>query len=194
MRRTLLSIFSVLLISCATSPSYQYLQGGERVDQPGVSFVLPAGQAWVALIRTTYDSGFRAEEMPKNNTLVVASSVFGIQPSASKEDFLKMMHEWRASEPNTGRFKIIRNTEQLYEGRQETCVIYKSASKDFGAEAKRGGEYSVFETIGMICVYPNKPDVGIRVELSRKALPETTYPNFEATGLALLQSVRFREF
>ena len=156
--------------------------------------MLPTGQRWAAIMRSTYQSAFGALEMPKNDTLIVSSSVYNVQPYASKEDFLKLVHEGRASEPSTGRFEIVRNTEQLYEGRPETCVIYRSASKDFGAEAKRGGQYSVLEMIGMHCVHPNKPNVGIQVELSRKAPPETTYPNFEAAGLALLQSVKFGAF
>jgi len=79
MRRTLLSIFGALLVSCVTFPSYQYLQGGERVDQPGVSFVLPAGQKWVAILRFVYQSAFGALGMPKNDTLIVSSSVYNVQ-------------------------------------------------------------------------------------------------------------------
>ena len=194
MHRILLITFCVLLVSCATSPSYQYVQGGERVNQPGVSFVLPAGHKWAAIMRTTYQSAFGALGMPKNDTVIVSSSVYNIKPPATKEDFLKEIQAGRNSEPNTGRFEVIRNDEQLYEDRPETCVLYKSASKDFGVDAKRGGQYSVLETIGMHCVYPNKPNVGIQVEFSRKAPPETTYSKFNDVGLAVLQSVKFGEF
>jgi hypothetical protein len=190
----MLFALGVLLASCAVSPSYQYHQGGERVDQPGLSFVLPSGHKWAAIIRSTYQSAFGALGTPRNDTLIVSTSVYNIKPLASKDDFLKMVHEGRASEPTTGRFEIIRNTEQLYEARSETCVLYKYASKDFGAEAKRGGQYPVLETEGMHCVHPSRPTVGIQVEFSRKAPPETTYPDFEETGLALLQSVKFGEF
>ena len=194
MYRKLLITFCVLLVSCAVAPSYQNMQGGERVNQPGVSFVLPAGHKWVAIIRTTYQSAFGALGMPKNDTVIVSSSVYSIKPPASKEDFLNEVHRGRSNEPDTGRFEMIRNSEKLYEDRPETCVIYRSASKDFGVEAKRGGQYSVLETIGMHCVYPNKPNVGIQVEFSRKAPPETTYPKFDDVGLTVLQSVKFGEF
>jgi len=194
MRRALVAPLSFVLISCATSPSYQYLQGGERVDQPGVSFVLPAGQSWAAMMRSTYQSAFGALGRPKNDTVIVSSAVYNIKPTASKEEFLKAVHEGRAGGPNTGRFEAIRNVEQLYEARPETCVLYKSASKDFGMEARRGGEYSVLEMIGMHCVHPSKPNVGIQVEFSRKAPPGTTHPDFEATGISVLQSVKFGAF
>ena len=194
MRHILISIVGLLAASCATSPSYQYLKGGETVDQPGISFVLPAGHNWAAIMRSTYQSAFGAMGMPRNYTIIVSSTVYNFQPTASKEEFLRLVREGRASEPKTGRFEEIRNTEQLYEDRSETCVIYRSSSKDFGAEAKRGGEYSVLETIGIHCVHPDNPNVGMQIEFSRKAPPETTYPSFEDEGLALIRSVKLGEF
>lgn len=194
MHRTLLFLLAVLLFGCVSVPSYQFLAGGQRVDQPGVSFVLPEGHKWAAIMRSTYQCAFGALGTPKNDTLIAGCNVYNIHPASSKEDFLKVVREGRTREPSTDRFERIRNTEQLYDGRPETCVIYRSASKDFGAEAKRGGQYSVLETIGMHCVHPSKPAVGIQVELSRKAPPDTSYSSFDAEGLALLQSVTFDAF
>lgn len=194
MLRIWLAGICLLLGSCVSTPNYQFIEGGERVDQPGVSFVLPPKHRWAAIIRTTYQAAFGALGMPKNDTLIVASSVYNIRPFATKEEFLSMVREGRANEPETGRFENLRNVEELYADRPETCVIYKSASKDFGAEAKRGGDYSVLEMVGMHCVHPDKPSVGIHVELSRKAPPGTTYPTLEADALSLLRSVRFGAF
>ncbi len=194
MRRTLLFLLSVTLVGCVSVPSYQFLDGGQRVDQPGVSFVLPEGHKWAAIMRSTYQCAFGALGTPKFDTLIVGCIVYDIQPASSKEDFLKKVQEGRSREPSTGRFETIRNSEQLYDERSETCVIYTSASKDFGAEAKRGGQYSVLETMGMHCIHPINPAVGIQVELSRKAPPGTSYPNFDADGVSLLKSVEFKAF
>lgn len=194
MPRISLAGICLLLGSCAGPPSYQFLEGGQRVDQPGVSFVLPSKHRWAAIIRTTYQGAFGALGMPKNDTLIVGYTVYNVKPFASKEEFLSIVREGRASEPETGRFERIRNTEALYGDRPETCVIYRSASKDFGVEAKRGGEYSLLEMIGMHCAHPDKPSVGIQVELSRKAPPHTTYPTLETDALSLLGSVRFGAF
>src|SRR5690606_788203 len=112
----------------------------------------------------------------------------------SKDAFLDVIRTARANEPKTGRFELIRNAENLYDARAETCVIYRAASKDFGVEGRRGGKYSVLETLGMHCIHPSRPQVGVHVELSRKAPPDTRYADFETEGLALLQSVTFGEF
>lgn len=146
-------------------------------------------------MRSTYQSAFGANEMPRNETLIVSTTVFNIPTNDSKQDFLAAVKKGRTqNEPQTGRFEVISNREELYGARPETCVVYQSAAKDFGVEAKRGGEYSIFETFGMDCIHPSKPSVGISVELSRKAPPGTTFPEFEAMASNLLQSVKFVAF
>lgn len=194
MRRTFFFLLSATLVGCVSMPSYQFLSGSQRVCQPGVSFVLPEGFKWGAIIRSTYQCAFGAFRTPKNETLIVGCTVYEIQPPSSKGNFLEVVREGRAREPSTGQFERMRNMEQLYAGRDETCVVYESAFKDSGVDAKRGGQYSVLETIGMHCVHPDNPNVGIQIELSLKAPPDTRHPNFNSLGIALLQSVTFDAF
>jgi len=193
MRFTWILLF-LATTSCATDPSYQYIRGGETVNQPGVSFVLPESRSWVAIIRSTYEAAFGASDMPKNDTLIVGVRIYNAPLYADKQEFLEAVKKDRGAGPEIGRFKIIRNNEELSSTRSETCVEHKSASKDFGVEAKRGGEYSILETYGMNCIHPIKPQVGVLVELSRKAPPGTKFPEFDAMAKALLRSAKFGEF
>ncbi len=78
-----------VITSCATTPSYQYIQGGETVDQPGVSLVLPEGRMWVAMMRSTYVAAFGASGMPNNETLIVGTRVYNAPPSTNKQEFLE---------------------------------------------------------------------------------------------------------
>jgi hypothetical protein len=195
MRSLLYLVLLAILSACVVAPRFDHLEGGQRVDQPGVSFVLPNGKPWFSIFRSTYQASFGRLDEPRKETFVVHVSVYNVpSPSPSKREFLKITKEGRANEPETGRFKEIRNNEELYEARSEICVIHKAVSKDYGAEAKRGGEYSVYDTFGMNCIHPDKPSVGILVELSRKAPPEITFPEFNTIGSALLESVKFGEF
>ena len=192
--RLVFLFFIFAITSCTTAPSYQYLRGGETVDQPGVSFVLPEGKSWIVMTRSTYQAVFGARQMPNDETLVVAVSVYNVPSSSNQEEFLEYIKKVRLAEPKTGRFQIIRNIETLYDGRPETCVMHESASKDFGIKAKRGGDYSIFETFGMNCIHPIKTSVGMHIELSRKAPPGTEFPEFDAMAQSLLESVKFGEF
>lgn len=190
----LLFVNSVLISACVTGPSYQEFWGGERVYQPGVSFELPTGKSWVAIIRTTYQAAIGSKDMPPNETLIVAAAVYDIPGYTTEDEFLRAVKAGRAEEPATGRFERIRLEERLYRERAETCVLHMSASNDYGVEARRAGRHTVYETYGMNCIHPDRPKVGIIVELSRKAPPGTVFPEFEIMGEQLLSSVEFGAF
>ena len=193
MRFTLLPLLLVVS-SCVTAPSYQFLPGGETVKQPGVSFVLPKGKSWAAFMRSTYEAAFFANPMPRNESLSVLSVVSNAPVITNKQGFLEHVKTGLSGGPETGRFERMKLNASLYEQRAEICVVYQSAEKDFGVEARRGGEYSVYETYGMFCIHPDNPKVKVRVELSRKAPPGTMFPEFDAMAQGLLKSVVFGAF
>jgi hypothetical protein len=189
----LLACLILFLTACAAPQSYQFIKGGDRVSQPGVSFVLPYDFQWTAMLRSTYNGSFGAFR-GKDDTLIVGYNVYNLEPFETEDEFLRNISKGRSSEPKTGRFERVRNKEELYTDRTETCMIYRSASKDFGVEARRGGEFTILDMVGMHCVHPIKKSVGVQVELSRKALPGKEYPALEAEALRLLSSVEFGEF
>jgi hypothetical protein len=188
---------AVILSACAGVPQHPQIPqiaGDERVTQPGFSFVVPANKSWSVLVQSTYQISLGAWGDNPNETLVVFANTFQVPASSSPQDFLAYIKSWRAAEPQTGRFEVVRNDEQLYTERSETCVKHEAEYKDFGVGAKRGGDYSVIQYVGMNCIHPNQPTVGILVELSRKAPPGIEYPQFKTMGSQLLKSVEFSAY
>lgn len=194
--RLILSFISAFALSaCVTAPSYQQFSGGTQVDQPGVSFVLPAEKSWSAIIRSGYQVSLGANERTNNETFIVSVQTYRIPAFSSSQKYLEFVKTSRtANDPDTGKFEIIRNHEELYAARTETCVKHESASKDFSASAVRKGSYTVLETFGMNCIHPNNPSVGVYIELSRKAPPDVAAPEFNEMGSRLLQSAKFNAF
>jgi hypothetical protein len=139
-----------------------------------------------------YQTVLAAGGRNSDETFIVATQIFQISNARSKEGFLKRVKEQRAAEPQTGRFETIKNREFLDHERTETCVRHIAASKDYGA--KRGTDFTIYETYGMNCIHPNNPDIGVFVELSRKAPPALSSEEFESLGNGLLRSVEFTQF
>lgn len=189
MRTLLFLVLTSLVTACASLPQHH---GGQRFVQPGVSFVPPAGSQWSLITLSTYQTVLATKGKIANESLIVIAQVFEIPPMSSKNDFLSYVKEGRANEPITGRFEAIKNQEILYEQREETCVKHQAATKDFGE--KRGGEYTIFETFGMNCIHPKNEKIGVFIEFSRKAPPETINEDFEQFGENLLKSVEFKDF
>lgn len=193
--RLILPFISVFALSaCVTAPSYQQFSGGSQVDQPGLSFVLPAEKSWSAILRSGYQVSLGANERTNNETLIVSVSTYRIPAFSSSQEYLEFVKTGRAAAPETGKFEVIRNHEELYAARSETCVKHGSASKDFSASAVRGESYTVLETFGMNCIHPKNPSVGVFIELSRKAPPDVAAPGFNEMGSRLLQSAKFNAF
>ena len=188
--RILFSLLSLFLLSaCVSLPQYP---GGQRVAVPGVSFVPPAGKQWSMIVGSTYQIALATYGKNSNETFVVFTQISQISSIGSKEDFLKLVKERRADEPQTGRFEAIKNREFLDDERTETCVRHIAASRDYGA--KRGADFTIYETYGMNCIHPNNPEVIVLVELSRKAPPDLASEKFESLGNNLLRSVEFTKF
>ncbi len=177
------------LSACATLSQLPQISGGKRIIQPGISFIAPENKSWSVLVRSTYQVTLGTAGDIPNETLIVSSSTYQIPTFSSPQEFLTYVKSGRAAEPQTGRFELIKNDEELYSSRSETCVKHEMESKDFGA--KRGGDYTLIEYFGMNCVHPKEPTVGIFVELSRKAPPGKEYLEFESMGSQLLKSVEF---
>jgi hypothetical protein len=164
---------------------------GDRVDQPGVSLSPPSGRIWYFLGRSTEQATLAARGSSNDETYVTAVSTYHLPSELSPEEFLAWVKAQRAAEPQTVRYELIRNDEQLYAERPEVCVKYRTTSKDYGA--KRGGEFPLFDTLGMHCIHPTSQRVGVLVEFSRKA-PTAADPSFDADGSRLLRSVAFTPF
>lgn len=189
MRILLLIISMSLLTACASLTQHP---GGQPFIQPGVSFTPPAGSQWSLAMLSTYQTILATKGKIANESLIVLTQLYQVPPFNSKDEFLNFVQKGRSGEPQTGRFETIKNHETLYEQREEICVKHIAASKDYGA--KRGGEYSIYETYGMNCIHPKNAKVGILIELSRKAPAGTSNDEFNQLGENLLKSVQFSDF
>jgi hypothetical protein len=164
---------------------------GQRIDQPGVSFTPSPERTWLYLVRSTYQALLRAEGSSTNETYVTAVNIYQLPSVLSPEQFLAHVKAERAAEPQTGRFETVSNNEQIYTQRPEVCVKHRTTSKDYGA--KRGGDFSVVDYLGMNCIHPNSERVGVFVEFSRKA-PAGADESFDDEGIRLMRSVTFSAF
>lgn len=192
MRPVVTAALALTMSACTAVALGPQVHGAQRVIQDGYSFVTPANKSWTVLVRSTYQVTLGARGENANETLIVSASTYQIPAFAGPQDFLAYVKSGRANEPKTGQFEILRNNEELYTDRSEICVRHETESKDFGA--KRGGDYTVIQYVGMNCIHPKNSAVGIFVELSRKALPGVEHPMFKTIGSQVLKSVEFSAY
>jgi hypothetical protein len=178
--------------ACSLGPQRPQIAGGQKITQAGYSFIVPGNKSWSVLVQSTYQITIGVVGDRPDETFIVSAATVQIPAFSTAQDFLAHVKAGRRAEPKTGRFEIIKNDEQLYTERSETCVKHETESKDFGA--KRGNDYSVIQYFGMNCIHPKNPTIGIFVELSRKAPPGVESPLFRTMGSQLLKSVQFSAY
>ncbi len=189
MRTIVIITLTLTLIACAVTP---HVPGGQKVSLAGISFIAPPNMTWFVMVESTYQVVLGTKRDNPNETLIVYVSTYQVPTFSKPEDFLAYVKSSRAGEPKTGRFEVMKNDEKLYKERVETCVEHETESKDYGA--KRGGKYTVIQYLGMNCIHPSNPAVGILIELSRKSPPGIKYPQFKTLGSNLLKSVEFNAY
>ena len=192
MRRIVVGFLLLTISACVAVPQGPQVAGGTRITQLGISFAVPEGRSWTVLVQSTYQAMLGARGNSPNETLITAIGTYNVPAFDVPEGFLNFVKSGRANEPKTGTFEVIRNDEQWYAERSETCVKHESAAKDFAA--KRGGAFTMIEYYGMNCIHPGNPSVGIFVEFSRKGPSGVEFPQFRAMGERLLKSVEFTSY
>jgi hypothetical protein len=144
------------------------------------------------MMDSTYQTVVAMNGKNHGESFVIAAQIVQISTFTDKNEFLKLVKKQRAEEPKTGRFEQISDLEAFDPERAEVCVRHTAVSKDFGA--KRGGTYTIYETLGMNCIHPYNPSIDVFIELSRKAPPGDESADFKRWGDELLRSVKFNKF
>lgn len=203
-----LLIFACLITLSACAPitiplplfsNSKHFEAGERVSPPGVSFTLPKGSDWMLAPNTKtkfsadislYPQAFyqHRKSRRKRQSLEIDIIKFSVQSySLSKEGFFDLVKAQRT--PKSGNIRVIKDSQEFYSSRSETCVIYKSAG-----EFVKPFRHTHIEEYGMSCIHPYNPSVGITIEWRRFYYPDSSFPGFNDIGEALFKSVTFREF
>lgn len=127
--------------------------------------------------------------------MIINVSLYKVPKFESNEAFLSAVKKARVNEPQTGRFKVISNSESLTNFKESTCVIYKSSSEDHAAKTANGlSKNMLLENTGYNCLHPKNKSVGVNIEYSIRRYPDSTYESFENKTNAFFNNIEFIEF
>ena len=189
----LLSLVGILLSACVSRPNFEQIRGNSQaLHQAGITFSPPSNYLWNIMRQYTYETVLAVKNEESQETLLTVISIFNLPKLKSADDLLSFIKSNEEKSPKTNRFETIEESLTPYNYKNAKCVKKNFSKKDYGA--KRNGKYTIFEVYGMYCIHPYKEDIGVNIELSRKA----PFPNknelFIGWGEELLQSVTFEPF
>ncbi len=187
-----------LLGNGPTANNNYFFKNGSTINtSSGLSFVVPQKYQWYPMGVQTYQY-LIAARVEKNVTLVAGSGgVSNAGPIDTGDKLLEAVQKRMSGvdDPKTYRFEKIKESQfaQITSQDQAVCVRYGSTSKDLGVDAKRGGDYSILEIVGLACLHPLRPVI-VDVQYTRKAPPDVKSEAFESEADEFLKSIKFREF
>ncbi len=192
MKRIIIYLFCLLSASCVSVPNFDTVRGNnkQRIAIAGASFIPSGDMVWIIEKHHTYQATLFNRY--QDETLAIALETFNLSNETDKENFLSFIKEQDKQSPKTGRFERLNQSFEPYNHQNAQCVKHIASSKDYGA--KRDGEYTIFEVYGMYCIHPHNNDIGIFIQLSRKAPFSQKTELLNTWGQDLLDSVVFKPY
>jgi len=71
------------------------------------------------------------------------------------------------------------------------CVRYQQNYEDHGLKNLRKNDYVKVKNIGLVCMHPENPDVGIDISYKEKYIASANPPSYQAEGEKFLTSLTF---
>jgi hypothetical protein len=184
----------LVLTSCAQQGFHRISDPSTRVDVSGVSVLPPQEPDWQILQRSTFQLAL-GKRGPQPDATYIASVILYKLPDVDSEvQFLKLISERRLSEPDTGRFRIVKNAEEMSHHSEVYCVKYHTISEDQAARTSSGPRSMLSEMRGYHCQHPKNKNVGVNFQYSHRHYPGDEDPLIEKKAAEFLGDVKFIAF
>jgi hypothetical protein len=186
-----LSAFLLILQACAHAQPQMVGRDG-RIGISGVSLQPPREAEWQTILTSTYQVAL--QKRVSNATYVAIVQVYKLASFASPEEFRKTISEGRLAEPDTGRFKMLKNDEELFLGRGVWCVKYHTVVEDRASKTPAGTLVMIRDERGYHCRHAANEIVGVWFAYSLRHMPGKVDSELEKKAHDFLEQVQFTAF
>ena len=185
----------ILSESCGQTKFNIISDPSKRLKILGVSILPPQEQGWHILYLSAYQLTIKKEIPDRDETYVVQVSLYKLSDIESEQEFLNIVSKGRANEPETGRFKVLQNREEMFHGREGYCMRFHTFSEDRSALLKSYKKVKMtLEMFGYHCQHPKNKNVGVIFEYSHRYYSGERNPNFEKQAENFLSQIKFIDF
>ena len=163
----------------------------KRLAIAGVTMLPLQENGWHVINSSKQQLAMVKKGAKQGESYAINVSLFQMPPADTIEQFLEQVKKQRSSEPDTGRFKVVSNTEKIF---KQSCIEHRTLSQDFGAVGKINAEYMLLEMAGYNCSHKNASNIGVNIEYSRRYYPDSEKENIQEKSQALINNIRLVPF
>jgi hypothetical protein len=155
MKRILLVLFALLIISCVHQTKPNLVDPSKRInDVVGVSVLPPQEEGWqvkkidkTQLVLSKYGS-------TENSSYVVIVKIFKLPKFEIEQEFIQYISEAKKAQQPEERFRVIQDKKESIKGGMNYIMKYHTIAEDKVATAKYGNKTMVLEIIGYTFQHP----------------------------------------
>lgn len=166
----------------------------DRIGISGVTAIPPQEPGWQRLQMSTFQIAFGKRGPQPDATYIAAVMLYNLPELSSETEFFKHVSEGRRSEPEVGRFKLIRNDEAIAPRKSALCIQYHTVSEDHAAQTAKGRQFMVSEMFGYHCQHPKRKTVGVMFQYSHRHYAGDEDPLLGKKAAGFLEQVAFTDF
>jgi hypothetical protein len=194
MRTVVITVAGLLAVSTPSFGQVPLDRSGRLTTLSGVSIQPPQESNWQTILMSTYQLSLGKRGSRRNETYIANVQLYPLPEFASEQEFKKAISEGRVAEPDTGRFRLLGNTENLVSTKGTWCVEYHTVSEDRAAKTPDGPITMIRDEYGFHCQHPLKKNVGVFFSYSLRHAPGDEDVELQRKATAFLQNVTFVDF
>jgi hypothetical protein len=179
------SLCTLLMVAaCASQPKLP-----PHVTLGGFSIDIPAGDEWLTATKTANQAiytkpGYTGEIMALQATLIQPPEI------KSSAELLRYADAVSRKDLDPARFRILRLEVKPQNILGESCALVRAEAVE-KATTGNSPVNSIVDSLTLTCLHPKDRRRGITVAYSHRHFPEDRDNQFDETGAALLQTLKF---
>lgn len=183
----------LLLAACAQEDTnyYAVMNRKPQVSTLGFSIIPPPGKNW-------YESHQNASllflKLCKNRTYSLTTKATELvlnKGFVRQRDFMRYVKEIKKLDTKRPRYTNVSSVFTWVNFGSPYCVRYQRDYEDHGLKNLRKNDYVKVKNIGLVCMHPDTPKVGIDISFLEKSIASAHPPSYEKEGEKFLNSLNF---
>jgi hypothetical protein len=196
--RNLLAKFALLagcfslLTACAPDTNYYPVRDHTPlVSTLGFSIKPPPGKNWYESHQSDSLLFLKLEKNKTYSLTTKATELVLNKRFSHQREFMDYVKEIKTLHQEKNRFENPSTIFTWVTSHSRYCVRYQQDYEDHGLKNLSKNDYVKVKNIGLVCMHPEKPEVGIDISYLEKSIASAHPPSYENEGEKFLHSLTF---
>lgn len=167
----------------------------DRLQMSGVSFQPPEADGWYFKKKNRVWIEIEKLGTKKDQSLYGAVVLSKMPDLQSEKEFLEFVSGEDRKRADDPRFEYILDEKTVTNEKETLSIRFHNKCRDYGVNGLAGTSPFLFvEKIGLVCLHPEKMDVGVSITLAQRFKAKDDIENFEFLAEEFIKNARIESF